>query len=167
MRAMYLAIVLALAVLATPAAVGARGWQGVTPGATAQADVIARFGQPSTQGKLSGRNAIVYKGEQAIAGTRQAQFFSGDDGKVVEIVVFPAAQLDRESVEGTYGAPTQKAFTEEFRAVWRYRPAGITVYFGKDGGVEAISFKSGEGPRGDAAPPAGGAGPDAPPSPSR
>jgi len=126
---------------AAPSAAFARAWQGVRPGATTESEVIAKFGQPSTQGKLSGRLALVYKGDQAIAGTRQAQFFARDDGVIVEVVVFPTTQLDREAVEGTYGHPTQKAFTDDFRTVWFFKPSGITVYFGKDGFVDAVSFK--------------------------
>ncbi|MCX5730851.1 MAG: hypothetical protein NTY18_05765, partial [Deltaproteobacteria bacterium] len=61
-------------VLALPGTALARSWQGITPGSSTQADVVARFGEPSTKGKLEGRTALVYKGEQAIAGTRQAQF---------------------------------------------------------------------------------------------
>jgi hypothetical protein len=145
MRAIHLAIVLVTAV--APSAALARGWQGVNPGSSTESEVTARFGPPSTQGKLSGRLALVYKGDQAIPGTRQAQFFAREDGVVVEVVVFPTSQLDRETVEGTYGHPTQKAFTDDFRTVWFFKPAGVTVYFGKDGFVDAISFKTPEGAR--------------------
>lgn len=142
MRPLHAALACAAAVtLAAPAAARARGWQGVTPGSSTGPEVITKFGQPSTQGKLSGRTALVFKGEQAIPGTRQAQFLTRDDGVVAEIVVFPANQLDRETVEGTYGRPTQKAFTDDFRTVWLFKGSGITVFFGKDGYVEAISFK--------------------------
>lgn len=137
-----LLVALAVASGAAPALASARGWQGVTPGATTESEVASRFGPPSTQGKLSGRNALVYKGDQAISGTRQAQFFARDDGVVVEVVVFPVNALDKETVEGTYGKPSQKAFTEDFRTVWMYKPHGIAVYFGKEGTVEAISFKA-------------------------
>jgi hypothetical protein len=154
MRLILLGSVLLVAGVAAPAS--ARGWQGLTPGTTSEADVIARFGQPSTQGRVGGRLALVYKDEQAIAGTRQAQFFLGDSGKVGEIVVFPTSQLDRETVLGTYGTPTRKAFTDDFRTVWIFRQSGITVYFGKDAFVDAISFKAPGGvaePRdGEAAP---------------
>ena len=140
---LFLALALGLAGTFSGAA-WARGWQGVTPGATTEREVAAKFGQPSTQGKLSGRTALVYKGEQAIPGTRQAQFYARDDGVVVEVVVFPVNQLDKDTVEGTYGKPTQKAFTEDFRTVWMFKPSGITVYFGKEGTVDAISFKAPE-----------------------
>jgi hypothetical protein len=141
MRRVHVAIVIATLALG-PAAAVAKGWQGVTPGHSTETEVAARFGPPSTQGKLNGRQTLVYKGDQAIVGTRQAQFFARDDGVVAEIIVFPTAQLDRETVEGTYGHPTQKAFTEDFRTVWIFKGSGITVYFGKDGQVDAISFKA-------------------------
>jgi hypothetical protein len=139
MRPVHLGFALLLAGAAFAAS--ARGWQGLMPGATSEADLIARFGQPSTQGRVGGRAALVYKDDQAITGTRQAQFFLRDDGTLGEIVVFPTSQLDRETVLGTYGAPTRKAFTDDFRTVWIFRQAGITVYFSKDGFVDAISFK--------------------------
>ncbi|HTT70261.1 MAG TPA: hypothetical protein VMG32_03480 [Anaeromyxobacteraceae bacterium] len=148
MRPSHAALALALSLAGlSPAAARARGWQGVTPGSTVEADVTTKFGQPSTQGKLAGRSALVYRGDQAIAGTRQAQFFLREDGVVVEVVVFPASPLDRETVEGTYGHPTQKAFTDDFRTVWRYR-SGVSVFFGKDGTVEAISFRAPEAMKG-------------------
>ncbi len=139
MRPVHLGFALLFAGAAFSAS--ARGWQGLTPGATSEADVVARFGQPSTQGRVGGRRALVYKDDQAISGTRQAQFYLRDDGTLGEIVLFPSSKLDRETVEGTYGAPTRKAFTDDFRTVWIFRQSGITVYFGKDGFVEAISFK--------------------------
>ncbi|HEX9290625.1 MAG TPA: hypothetical protein VF904_13960 [Anaeromyxobacteraceae bacterium] len=170
MRAIHLAFVLLVTV--APGAALARGWQGVIPGASTDSEIATKFGPPSTQGKLSGRVALVYKGDQAIPGTRQAQFFARDDGVVVEVVVFPTNQLDRETVEGTYGRPSHKAFTDDFRTVWFFKPAGITVYFAKDGFVDAISFKAPEGAaradpphRAAAKPPAGRA--EAAPSPQQ
>ena len=131
-------------VLAFPGAALARSWQGITPGSSTQADVVARFGEPSTKGKLEGRSALVYRGEQAIAGTRQAQFLVGDDGRVAEINVFPVSPLEKEAVLGTFGKEPQKTFTDDFRTVWLYRPIGVVVFFGKDGAVEAIRFQAGE-----------------------
>ncbi len=152
-REAFLLACLALLAAAVPGVARARAWQGVRPGATTESEVTAKFGQPSTQGKLSGRTALVYKGEQAIPGTRQAQFFAREDGVVVEVVVFPSSQLDREAVEGTYGHPTQKAFTDDFRTVWFFKPSGVTVYFGKDGFVDALSFKPEAGARPETARP--------------
>jgi hypothetical protein len=139
-RASLAVIATVAAALAAPAL--ARPWQGVTPGASTQADVVKRFGEPSTQGKIGARTALVYREDQAIAGTRQAQFFVRADGVVDEITVFPAAQLDRESVEGTYGKGAQKSFTDDFKPVWIYRAAGVMVFFGKEGYVDAIRFQA-------------------------
>jgi hypothetical protein len=142
MRILQIAFLFALA--SGPALTRAKPWQGVVPGTTVQSEVVTRFGEPSTQGKLGGRTALVYKGEQAIAGTKQAQFFLRDDGRVAEITVFPATQLDKDSVEGTYGKGAQKTFTDDFKPVWVFRSIGVMVFFGKDGAVEAISFKAPE-----------------------
>ena len=131
-----------LLLLALPGTARARSWQGITPGQSTQADVVARFGEPSTKGKLEGRTALVYKAEQAIVGTRQAQFLVSDDGKVAEINVFPASQLEKEAVLGTFGKDPQKTFTDDFRTVWLYRAIGVVVFFGKDGAVEAIRFQA-------------------------
>src|SRR5512139_2974316 len=106
-----LPFLLALAAMALPIAAPAKSWQGIQPGQSTRADVIARFGDPSTHGKLGERLALVYKGDQALSGTRQAQFFLRDDGLVLEITVFPATSLDRDSVEGTYGKGALKSFT--------------------------------------------------------
>ena len=128
--------------LALPGLASARSWQGITPGSSTQADVVARFGEPSTKGKLEGRTALVYKGEQAIAGTRQAQFLVGEDGRVAEINVFPSSPLEKDAVLGTFGKDPQKTFTDDFRTVWLYRAIGVVVFFGKDGLVEAIRFQA-------------------------
>ncbi len=157
-----------LVALALPSAAAARSWQGITPGSSTQADVVARFGEPSTKGKLEGRTALVYRGEQAIVGTRQAQFLVGDDGIVAEINVFPAAALDKDAVLGTYGNDPQKTFTDEFRPVWTYRAIGVKVFFGKDGSVEAIRFQAAEkGARQPAAPAAAPSSAADLPSPAR
>jgi hypothetical protein len=161
MRSIHLAIALAAA---APLAAAAKPWQGVAPGTTTAAEVTARFGAPSTQGKLGGRSAYVYKDDAAIGATRQAQFFARDDGVVVEIVVFPSTHLDPESVEGSYGRPARKAFTDDLRPVWYYPALGVTVFFGKSGAVESLSFKAGDGSARPAAA-APGAGPAAPRSP--
>jgi hypothetical protein len=143
MRSAHVALLLALLL---PAAARAKAWQGITPGSSTRADVVARFGDPSTEGDLGGRTALVYREDRAIAGTRQAQFVVGDGGVVAEVNVFPATQLDRESVEGTYGKAPHKSFTEDFRPVWIYRPLGVTVFFGKDHHVEAVRFEPGGAP---------------------
>jgi hypothetical protein len=143
MRSFHLAI---LVLCAFPGAAAAKAWQGITPGQSTRADVIARFGEPSTQGRHAGRAVLVYKGDQAISGTRQAQFFPREDGVILEVLVFPSATLERDAVEGTYGKGAHKSFTDEFQPAWLYKALGVTVFFGKDGAVEAISFRPPEQP---------------------
>lgn len=143
MRLIHVGILLTMWA-AFPMAASARGWQGIIPGTTTESEVVAKFGSPSTQGKLSGRVALVFKGEQVITGTRQAQIFLREGSVVDEVVVFPSNPLDKDSVLGTYGQPTKKAFTDDFKTVWYFRTQGITVFFGKDGSVDAISFRAPE-----------------------
>ncbi len=130
-----------------PGAASARAWRGVEPGVTSQAQVIARFGEPTTRAKRGGRMVLAYHGDAAPEGTRQAQFHLDADGAVQEITVFLAAPLDAETIEGTYGKPPRRTFVEAtFRKVWVYPAEGVTVYFDQDGAAEAISFAVGTGP---------------------
>lgn len=134
-----------------PAVASARAWRGVDPGVTAQADVVARFGEPTTRAKRGGRTVLAYHGDEAPEGTRQAQFHLDAGGTVQEITVFLAAPLDAETIQGTYGKPPHRTFVEDtFQKVWVYPGQGVTVYFGKEGDVEALSFV----PAKPAAPPA-------------
>src|SRR5512138_1873908 len=146
MRLVRLAsLLLALA----PALASARAWKGVNPGTSTQQEVADRFGEPTTRTKRAGRTVLAYYGEQALEGTRQAQFHVDDKGVVSEITIFLTAQLDQDSIEGTYGKPPQRTFVEDtFQKVWVYPQQGVTVYFGKDGNVEALTF----GPGAKAAP---------------
>jgi hypothetical protein len=132
-----------LAALA-PSLASARAWKGIAPGASTQQEVLDRFGEPTTKTKRPGRLILAYYGEQALEGTRQAQFHLDDKGVVLEITIFLTAQLDQDSIEGTYGKPPQRTFVEDtFQKVWVYPQAGVTVYYGKDGMVEALTFGPG------------------------
>ncbi len=142
MRPIRLALFLAAA-LAAPSLAHAKAWQGVNPGQTTADEVQNKFGEASTKTKRGARTVLAYLGDQALPGTKQAQFYIGDDGTVQEITVFLATQLDREAIEGTYGKQPEKTFTDSFLPVWIYRSQGVTVYFGKDGYVEAITFGPG------------------------
>ncbi len=142
MRSRWLGLLL-FALLA-PATASARTWKGVNPGTTTQQEVVDKFGEPTTKTKRPGRTVLAYYGEQALEGTRQAQFHVDGQGVVVEITIFLTALLDADSIEGTYGKPPQRTFVEDtFQKVWVYPQAGVTVYFGKDGNVEALSFGPG------------------------
>jgi hypothetical protein len=141
MRTIRLALVLAVAI---PALGHARAWKGITPGVTPQGDVVERFGEPTQRTKRTGRTVLAYHGEQAPEGTRQAQFHVDPQGVVVEITIFLTAPLDAESIEGTYGKPPKRTFVEEtFQKVWLYPQQGVTVYFSREGNVEALTFAPG------------------------
>lgn len=127
-----------------PALALARPWKGVHPGTSSQQEVVERFGEPTARTKRPGRTILAYYGDQALEGTRQAQFHVDAQGTVLEITIFLTAQLDQESIEGTYGKPPQRTFVEDtFQKVWVYPQAGVTVYFAKDGTVEALTFGPG------------------------
>jgi hypothetical protein len=142
MRSIHLALLLALAI--APPLASARAWKGVNPGTSTQAEVVEKFGEPTTKTKRAGRTVLAYYGEQALEGTRQAQFHVDAQGGIAEITIFLTVQLDADSIEGTYGKPRQRTFVEDtFQKVWLYPDTGVTVYFGKDGMVEALSFSPG------------------------
>src|SRR5512133_3311922 len=141
-----------------PVIAAARPWQGIQPGTSTQAEVVERFGEPTTKTKRGAKTVLAYYGDQALSGTRQAQFHVDASGVVQEITIFLTAQLDAETVEGTYGKPPQRTFLEDtFQKVWLYPAAGVTVYFGKDGNVEALTFSQGKARPAASGPSAGGA----------
>jgi hypothetical protein len=139
MRSIRLALLLAFAI--TPALASAAAWKGITPGTTLQAEVVEKLGEPTSKTQRAGRTALVYTGEQAPEGTRRAQIYVDGQGVVVEITIFLTVQLDAETIEGRYGKPPKRTFVEDtFQKVWLYPTAGVTVYFNKDGNVEALMF---------------------------
>ena len=98
------------AVLLGPHPALARAWKGISPGASQQAEVVQRFGEPTTRTKRGTRTVLAYYGDQALEGTKQAQFHVDGSGTVQEITIFLVTPLDPETIEGTYGKPTQKTF---------------------------------------------------------
>lgn len=130
-----------LLALLLPALAQAKPWQGIEPGKSTGEEVVGRFGEPTTKKQRGARSVIAYKGDQALPGTKEAQFHCRADGVVEEITVFLAASLDAESVEGTFGKPQSKTFVEAtFQKVWLYPAKGVTVYFDKESNVEVISY---------------------------
>jgi len=140
MRLVQLASIAAL--LLGPVFASARPWKNINPGTSAQTEVVQRFGEPTTRTKRGTRTVLAYFGDQALEGTKQAQFHLDAAGTVQEITIFLVNPLDAETIEGTYGKPTQKTFVEDtFQKVWIYASQGVTVYWAKDGsGAEALSF---------------------------
>ncbi|ACL66206.1 conserved hypothetical protein [Anaeromyxobacter dehalogenans 2CP-1] len=142
MRLVWLSTAFLLAL--GPVSATARPWKGVTPGVTAQAEVVGKFGEPTARTRRGARTVLAYYGDQALEGTKQAQFHLDPAGTVQEITIFLTVPLDADTIEGTYGKPTQKTFVEDtFQKVWLYPAQGVTVYFAKDGSVEALSFAAG------------------------
>ena len=133
-------LVLLLAALLLPSLAGALAWQGVEPGKTSADEVVRKVGEPTSRVKKDGQTVLIYKGDQALTNTKLAQFFCRGDGVVEEIQVFLDAALDGESIEGTYGKPQAKTFTDKFQKVWQYPQKGVAVYFDKAGAVETIVF---------------------------
>jgi len=144
-----------LAALLCPTAGLARAWQGIEPGRSRLEAVVTRFGEPTTRQARGQKSVSAYKGDQALPGTREVQFACRADGVVEEIVVFLAAPLDAESVEGTYGKPQARTFVEAtFQKVWLYPQKGVTVFFDKAGAAEIISYGVPAATRPGAQPPA-------------
>jgi hypothetical protein len=137
-RFVYLSLLLAGTTLAKP-------WQGIEPGVSKRADVVEKFGEPSKVVKgQGGTETVAYLGEQAIKGTKQAQFrISTASGVVDRIDVFPGPVIDKDAVESTYGpmcaSPKdkgpcyQKKLTDDFRTYFQYLSTGLTVFFQEDG----------------------------------
>ena len=136
-----------VAVLVGPSLAQARAWKGINPGTSQQGEVVQRFGEPTSRTKRGPRTVLAYFGDQALEGTKQAQFHVDGAGTVQEITIFLVTPLDADTIEGTYGKPTQKTFVEDtFQKVWVYGAQGVTVYWAKDGsGAEALSFGPGKG----------------------
>jgi hypothetical protein len=140
MRLVQLALIVPL--LIGPGSAQARPWKGVAPGTSTQAEVEQKFGEPTTRTKRGSRTVLAYYGDRVLEGTKQAQFHVDGAGVVQEITVFLNTPLDPETIEGTFGKPTQKTFVEDtFQKVWVFATQGVTVYWAKDGsGAEALSF---------------------------
>ena len=129
--------------LLLPTVVPAKAWQGVEPGKSTADEVATRFGEPTSRVKRGTRLVLAYKGDQALPGTKEAQFHCRADGVVEEITVFLSTPLDGESIEGTYGKPASKTFTDSFQKVWQYPQKGVMVFFDREGAVQAITFSAG------------------------
>ncbi len=124
----------------------AKSWNGITPGVSTKAEVIKKFGEPTkTQVPEKGKELLGYIGEQAIKGTTQTQITVGTNGVVEQIVVFPATQIDKSTVEETFGPACNAAggatasgcyvrkLTDDYRTYFWYKRLGFVVFFTEDG----------------------------------
>lgn len=137
-------LVLIAAVLVPPGLCEARAWKSVSPGNTPIAEVTRRFGEPTTRLKRGKQTVYAYEQDEAIQGTTQAQFIVGPEGNVEQIAVFPAAVVEKDTIEATYGPdcatkPTggncfvRKVSDESFKTYYWYASTGLVVFFAKDG----------------------------------
>jgi hypothetical protein len=135
---------LIILLLAVPAL--AKPWQGIEPGVSLRDKVTEKFGEPSRTVTQEGKEVIAYFGERAIRGTMQVQFKVDPASKVVERVdVFPAAAIDKDAIEGTYGPvcpPSGKApegacyvkkITDDLQTYFVYSKLGMAIFFKEDG----------------------------------
>lgn len=123
----------------------AKPWNGIDPGTSKKADVIAKFGEPTQAIPSEGKETLAYLGPKAIKGTTQAQFKIDTATQVVErIDVFPGPVIDRQMVEESYGpaCPTAgpaprdpcyvKKVNDSFRTYFIYMKLGLAVFFKED-----------------------------------
>jgi hypothetical protein len=143
MKGPRLALVVAVALCRLPEA-AAKPWSGITPGVSTRAEVIKKFGEPSKRVADKGMEVLGYVGDRAVKGTTQTQVTVRADGVVEQIVVFPAAQIDKATVEDTFGPACSavaanipgcylKKLTDDFRTYFWYKRLGLVVFFSEDG----------------------------------
>jgi hypothetical protein len=135
-----------VAVLLATASVVAKPWHDIEPGQSKRGQVLQKFGEPSRVVSADGKDVIAYLDQKAIKGTKQVQFKVDPGTQIVErIDVFPGPVIDKETVEGTYGAacPTSgkappapcyvKMMTDDFRTFMHYPRLGLAVFLNEDG----------------------------------
>jgi hypothetical protein len=135
-----------VAVLLAAAPAVAKPWQGIEPGQSKREQLLQKFGEPSRVVPAEGKEVIAYLDDRAIKGTKQVQFTVDRGTQVVErIAVFPGPVIDKESVEGTYGAACPasgkappapcyvKMLTDDFRTYLHYARLGLAVFLNEDG----------------------------------
>ena len=159
-------LLLAAVLLLAPTPVLAKAWNGIEPGVSHREEVVKRFGPPNKTLTVSGKEVLAYTDAVVIKGTAQAQFRIDPATSVVErIDVFPAATIDKETVENTFGpscpkggpSPTatcyQKKLTDDFRTYFVYARVGLAVVFEEsEDRVQSFVYTA---PRAPAAAPAG------------
>ena len=128
--------------VAVPAVASAKSWKHVVPGATPEATVVKRFGEPTTRLKRGDQKVLAYEGDEVLEGTKQSQFIIGADGRVAQIAIFPAAVLDITAVTNTYGPSCgEKAVpncfvqkvSDDFKTYDWYESLGLVVFLNPDG----------------------------------
>jgi len=135
-RGAYIGLAGLLALLLS-SSVTAKSWppkDGVTPGETSRDEVIAKFGEPTRTFSKGGRlsDGINYQGEEAIAGSLEANFYFDKHGILSRIDVFPAREITREQVVKIYGKKFQERVTKTGHTFFNYWRVGMIVFFEKE-----------------------------------
>lgn len=141
MRGMLIALLFTASLAAS-----AKPWNGVEPGVTRREEIVKRFGEPSRTLQSEGKEVLAYYNKEAIKGTTQTQFKIDPATSTVErIDVFPGPQIDRETIEQTYGTACPagknqpadpcylKKLTDDFRTYFLYPKLGLAIFFNEDG----------------------------------
>ena len=129
----------------------ARPWNGIAPGAATAADVTAKFGEPSKVTQIKGADVLVYSGERAIKGAKQAQFRIDSAKRTVSrIDVYPAVDIDAKAIEKSYGPECAKGqrdacYVRRENAAkhlyFTYPSIGLAVFFNDDNAiVKSLTF---------------------------
>lgn len=152
---------LAVLIVAAPALAFGRPWMGITPGESTRAEVIKKFGEPKKSVAQGEKEILGYTGSTAVSGSKQTQVTIGANGKVEQIAVFPATPLEAAEIEEVYGKACAayagggegvvncyaKQLTDDFKPVYRYRKAGLIVFFAADKKtVQSLVFTSADAP---------------------
>lgn len=133
----------ALAVTLLPALAQAKAWRNVNPGATRAAEVVKRFGEPTKRLQRGGKQVLAYVDDEAIDGTKQAEFIVDEQGRVEQIAIFPASVVDKPAIADTYGPAcsekpgpncyVKKLSEDDLKPYFWYEQLGLVVFFNADG----------------------------------
>lgn len=145
-----------LALLLVGQVAAAKPWNGIEPGVSTRADVVAKFGEPSKVVTSGGSVLVAYLKDKAIRGTTQAQFrVDPKTGVVQRIDVFPAPRIDRAAIEQTYGPACAagavemscylRKLTDDKRVYFLYPRLGLVIFFAPGGEVvQSFLFQPGK-----------------------
>jgi hypothetical protein len=127
----------------------AKDWKGVTPGKTSREQVLEKFGKPTKEFSRGGRlsDGVNYKGDQAIEGSLEANFFFNKHGVLFRIDVFPAREITRAQVVRIFGKDYVERVTRTEHTLFNYFKVGMVVFFEKDADI-VLTFVFTEAPTG-------------------
>lgn len=129
----------------------AKPWKSIQPGQSTGAEVVKRFGEPSRRMPAGKGEVLAYKDDEAIEGSREAQFDVDARGVVIQVTVFPDAVMDQATAEASFGeecgkAPAgkpchvKKVTDDDFKPYDFYESQGLAVFFDKRGKVGSLLY---------------------------